>query len=314
MRYITCNYCQADDTEVVNHGPDLLLGRPGDFHLVRCRQCGLIYQNPQLTLEELPDHYPEGYQPYKKDPENESSTLRRLDVQYGLSRRRRQLLRHHPQPGRLLDVGCATGLFLKGMCDQGWTVAGVELSPYAADYARRAFGLDVFTGTLEEANLLAGSFDVVTMWDVLEHVIDPKATLAEVARILKPGGMLAISLPNPSCLEARLFGASWVGWDRPRHLHLFTPEVLRRYLAGADFQLKTIESLGGRLGLSLLSLEMWLRARNIPEEKWQWLVQAIYNWPLRLASWPLYRLAELSNKTTVMTAFAWRPAVKMLPN
>ena len=65
----------------------------------------------------------------------------------------------------------------------------------------------------------AQSFDVVTLWDVFEHVLDPKATLTEIARILKPNGLVVIHTPNPTSLEARLMGANWVGWERPRHLH-----------------------------------------------------------------------------------------------
>ncbi len=66
-RYVRCNFCNADDTEVMNHGPDLLLQKPGDFYLVRCRRCGLIYQNPQLSQEELAAHYPDNYLPYQQD-------------------------------------------------------------------------------------------------------------------------------------------------------------------------------------------------------------------------------------------------------
>lgn len=304
MKHVNCNYCGANDTEPVNHGPDLLLNRPGDYHLVRCRQCGLIYQNPQLTLDELGQHYPDEYNPYKKDASEETSALRRLDVQYGLDRRSKLLMKHAPTPGHILDIGCATGLFLNSMRPYGWQTTGVELSPYAAEYAQKTFGLDVRVGTVEQAQFPDNSFDVVTMWDVLEHVIDPKVTLAEVARILKPGGLLALSLPNPSAPEARLFGGSWVGWDRPRHLHLFTPPVLQNYLTDAGYGRGQIESLGGRLGLTLLSLEMHLNGKQIPERKWRPWLNFLYIWPFRIASWPIYRLAELTNKTTVMNVFA----------
>jgi len=307
MKHVNCNYCGAADTDLVNHGPDLLLNQPGDYRLVRCRQCGLIYQNPQLTLEELGNHYPQEYSPYKKDMRDEKSTIRRLDTQYGLSRRCKLLMKYTLQPGSILDIGCATGLFLNAMQQHGWQSTGVELSPYAAEYARQQFQLKVKTGTVEKANFPDNSFDVVTMWDVLEHVIDPKATLFEIARILKPGGLLALSLPNPTCPEAHIFGSSWVGWDRPRHLHLFTPIVLEKYLNMTGFHLEKIESLGGRLGLTLLSLELVLKARHIPEKKWRPWLRLIYTGPVRIATWPVYRLGELANKTTVMNVFARLP-------
>lgn len=304
MIEVTCNYCGTDDADLVNQGPDLLLNRPGDFRLMRCRHCGLIYQNPRLTLEELPSYYPEEYQPYRQDIDAQDSALQRFDAQFGLNRRCRQLIRHHPQPAQLLDVGCATGLFLNTMRQYDWQVTGVELSPYASEYARRTFGLEVITGTLESAQLPNNAFDVVTLWDVLEHVVDPKITLKEISRILKPGGLLALSLPNPTAFEASLFGASWVGWDRPRHLHLFTPAILKNYLQDAGFQLEAIESLGGRLGLTLLSAKMLCRSRNISDNKSLPILNFIYNIPFRLVSWPFYRIGELMNRATVMTVFA----------
>ena len=307
MRYVNCNYCEADDHEPVTQGPDLLLNRQEIFYLVRCRQCGLIYQNPQLTLEEISDHYPEKYKPYRLDIENETQITRRIDAQYGLSRRCQQLSKHYPAKGTLLDIGCATGLFINEMRQQGWQVQGVELSPYAAEYARQTFDLNVFTGTLEAAELPTHSFDVVTMWDVLEHVIDPKATLREINRILKPGGMLALSLPNPGCIEARLFGSHWIGWDRPRHLHLFTTAVLQKYLLATGFTQIKVESLGGRLGLTLLSIQLMLTHKQYTPAKIERWLNLIYNWPIRAATWPIYRLAEKLNQTTVMNIFAYKP-------
>jgi 2-polyprenyl-3-methyl-5-hydroxy-6-metoxy-1,4-benzoquinol methylase len=304
MQSVTCNYCGVDNSVLVNYGPDLLLNLPGDFYLVRCLNCDLIYQNPQLTIGELSNHYPKEYLPYREDIRKEKSALRRLDQSYGLARTCRRVIQHHPQTGRLLDVGCATGLFMNAMRQRGWEVTGVDLSPYAAQYARRNFNLEVEVGTIEDIAYASDTFDLVTLWDVLEHVPDPRATLKEIARVLKPEGMLALSLPNPVCIEARLFGSYWVGWDRPRHLHLFTPAVLARYLQDSGFELISLQSYSGRLGLTLLSLEFYLKAKGIPEKRWRHWLKLLYNWPLRMATWPVYRLGEIYNQTTSMTAFA----------
>lgn len=304
MRYVACNYCQQDDTELVNQGPDLYLNHPGDFRLVRCRNCGLIYQNPQLTLDELLPHYPfEAYERYGTDAPEDGAPERGL-VQRGLVRRCERIMDYRERPGAILDVGCATGDFLGAMRQRGWEVSGVELNPEAAHFARTHRRLDVYTGTLEEAEFEANCFDVVTMWDVFEHVVDPRMTLREVGRILRPGGLLGLSLPNPVGLEARLFGDAWAGWDRPRHLHLFTPTVIRRYLHEAGFRHVRIESLGGRLKVTLLSVGYLCHARGIPRERWEPWLERLYNWPLRLLTWPLYRIAELLNQTTTMTVFA----------
>ena len=299
MRYVVCNFCGRDDAEPVNEGPDLYLDRPGDFRLVRCRNCGLIYQNPQLTLDELLPHYPfEAYSRYDTETLDDGAPER------GILRSCERIMRYQERPGRLLDVGCATGAFLSAMRQRGWQVTGVELNPEAAQFAQSHRRLDVHTGTLEEVGFEANSFDVVTMWDVFEHVLDPRKTLQEVVRILKPGGLLALSLPNPAGLEARLFGHAWAGWDRPRHLHLFTPSVLRRYLHDAGFGNIRIESLGGRLSVTLLSVGYLCAARGIGRERRERWIERLYNWPLRLLTWPIYRLGEILNQTTTMTAFA----------
>jgi SAM-dependent methyltransferase len=270
MQAVHCNYCGQDNWQLVNEGPDLGLNRGGSFRLVCCRNCGLIYQNPQPTREELPQFYPDEYALYQTDTTG-GSRVAELSQQHAMSRRCQRVLRHVPTPGVVVDVGCATGQFLQAMVQQGWQAVGVELSEYAADHARNA-GLDVHTGTLEEASLPASQFDLVTLWDVFEHVLDPQETLAEIGRVLKPGGFVVIHTPNPTCLEARLFGSNWIGWERPRHLHLYTPDVLRAYLQDAGFELVSIESFSGRLSVTLLSVEYALKARGMPEAKWRpWL-------------------------------------------
>ena len=302
MEFVTCNNCGGDSVDLVNSGRDLQLNRPLFYTLVRCRRCDLIYQNPRPTPAEIGEHYPATYDRFVTD--EPQSVTQRLSRHHELSRRRQQVERRAPAPGRLLDVGCATGLFLKTMRDGGWQVAGVELNEYAAAHARNLFDLEVVTGTLEAFSYPPASFDVITMWDVLEHVFDPKQTLAQAAELLKAGGLLVLSTPNPTCFEARLFGSCWIGWERPRHLHLFSPEVLRRYLERAGFEKIDFASRGGRWSVTLTSIAFLLKARGVPEEKWRpWLSRA-YNLPLRLLSLPFYLLAERLNQTTTMTVFA----------
>lgn len=305
MKQTSCNYCGRDDFEQVIASRDLYLNRSAVYHLVRCRHCGLIYQNPQLEADELLPHYPPSeYALYSRAIEEESSALHRADRQRGMMRRYHHLMKYVDEPGRMLDIGCATGAFIAAMRDQQWQVVGVELNPQAAEYARRTLHLDVRTGVLEDARFSDDEFDVVTMWDVFEHVLNPRETLREIARILKPGGWLVTAVPNPASLEARLFGRYWAGWDQPRHLHLYAPDVLRRYLQDAGFEQIKIDSFSGRLNVTLLSTGYLCNAKNIPEKRWKPWLNALYNWPLRLLTWPMYRLAEAFNQTTNMTVFA----------
>jgi 2-polyprenyl-3-methyl-5-hydroxy-6-metoxy-1,4-benzoquinol methylase len=307
MKHICCNFCGADDTELVNHGPDLLLQKPGDFYLVRCRHCGLIYQNPQLSQAELAAHYPQEYLPYQQVATKRPSAVTQVSRDHAINRLCDRVERRRPQHGRLLDVGCATGSFLHAMKQRGWQVQGVEPITHAAAQAQHLFGLEVFVGLLEEAAYPDATFDVVTLWDVLEHVADARTTLQEASRILKPGGLLVCSVPNPASVEARLFGSYWVGWERPRHLTLIPPALFPAYLLKAELSFSGIESFNGRLNLTLLSLEFALKARGVPARKWRPWLNLAYAPPFRLATWPLYKLGERLNKTSIMTVFAERP-------
>jgi 2-polyprenyl-3-methyl-5-hydroxy-6-metoxy-1,4-benzoquinol methylase len=159
----------------------------------------------------------------------------------------------YSRPGKILDVGCSVGFFLERARAEGWTTFGVEISNDTAELAR-ARGLDVFTGTLEEAGLRPESFDVVTMWDALEHVEDPVATIAMAAEVLKEEGLLALSTPNIGGLFPRLSyrAARWTGrWPHPEppsHLFQFSKTTISRLLSQSG--LAPIQILDRRIPLS----------------------------------------------------------------
>lgn len=303
MIEVRCNYCGSAKTTLVNEGADLLLNRGGHYRLVQCQQCGLIYQNPRPTLDELDSFYPDDYVPYDQGKQR-TNWLQEKNLAYQMGRRTSRVVRFRAEPGRVLDVGCATGAFLVAMRELGWQTQGVELSEHAAEYARQVQKLDVYTGTLASANFEDGAFDVVTLWDVLEHVLDPRATLAEVRRILKPNGLLVLSLPNPDCWEAKLFGEHWVGWDRPRHLHIFSQDVLRDYLREYHFCWLGVQSFSGRLAMTLMSLDFMMNAKRIAPEKWRPWRKFFYNPLFRLLTLPIYKLSEVRNQLTSMVVFA----------
>jgi SAM-dependent methyltransferase len=131
---------------------------------------------------------------------------------------------------RLLEIGCGTGVFLRVAQEAGWDVRGVEVSRYAADQARAA-GLLVDCAPLEEVDLPPASFDAVVLWDTIEHLPQPAETLAGAARLLRPGGVLALSTGDVTSLCARLSGADWHLFTLPEHLWFFSPAALRRLLA-----------------------------------------------------------------------------------
>jgi SAM-dependent methyltransferase len=139
------------------------------------------------------------------------------------------------RPGRLLDVGCGDGRFLKAMQGRGWQVEGLETDPVAAGLARRRTGATIHESYLEATPLSESAFDMVSLLHVLEHVPDPRATLTTAHRLLKPGGTLLIAIPNIQCIEASVFGRNWYPLDLPRHYWGFTPHTLVRLVEECGF-------------------------------------------------------------------------------
>jgi SAM-dependent methyltransferase len=147
--------------------------------------------------------------------------------------------RHASGRGRLLDLGCWVGFLLAEARDRGWTVLGVEPSEFGSTFARDRLGLDVITGEFASIELPAGSFDAITMGDVIEHLTEPLATLTRIRSLLAPGGILWLALPDAGSRLARSMGRRW--WSViPTHVQYFTRGSISALLARADFDVVEI--------------------------------------------------------------------------
>ncbi|HUJ09745.1 MAG TPA: class I SAM-dependent methyltransferase [Verrucomicrobiae bacterium] len=235
------------------------------FRLVRCSRCGLVYLNPRPTAESLALFYPPCYSPYQQKVGVETPRLRGLR---GLGRKiwlwigerrheeRRSLInRLYPLPGRLLGVGCATGRFLAQMQPHGWQVAGVEWNAQAAARAREALGAEVHTGDVLSCPWPDASFDVVTLWHVLEHLPDPKAALEKIIQLLRPGGRVVILAPSAANAEFWLLGRlDHHPVDIPRHLYHFSPSTLTALLKQTGFQIERTKTFSWNVTPRLTSV------------------------------------------------------------
>lgn len=198
---------------------------------VRCEQCGTTYINPVPGEEELQVLYDASGQLVHGDS-------RRIDLDFKPSRYRREEEVLSVRSGRLLDVGCATGSFLNRAQELGFDEAvGIDISLPDIEYARRR-GYNVYRGDFRSLSLESESFDVVTCWATLEHVRDPLAFCRESFRVLKPGGLIALSVPSGGGLSFRLLGRKWhmVGVD---HLNYFTLNGVRRMLSKSGFSIES---------------------------------------------------------------------------
>ena len=172
--------------------------------------------------------------------------------------------------GRLLDVGCGSGSWLVTMKELGWNIEGVDFDPEAVRVARE-LGLNVQVGSVEAQNYPSASFDAITLSHVIEHVPDPVATVAECARLLKPGGKLVLFTPNAASFCHRYFKKNWRGLEPPRHLHIFTVASMHAMLARASFSQVAVRTHVGTSVTyeSRLLQKNWPHPVNLSVQGWR---------------------------------------------
>ncbi|MFW6116317.1 MAG: class I SAM-dependent methyltransferase [bacterium] len=304
METVACNLCGSSQQELLWEGQDWMLGYPGQFTMVRCVNCGLIFLNPRPAPDEMGLYYPDDYEPFRRTARALKSPVKDLVRRVKLLPRVRIVCRSMAG-GHLLDVGCAAGGFLREMDRTGkWSVRGIEPNAHLARFARKAFGLNVFSGRLAGARFPDETFDVVTMWDVLEHVYDPQATLREVRRILKPGGVFIASVPNADSVDAQLFGRYWVGLDFPRHLYVFSESTLTDLLEKARLRPERFFCFYGRYTTFALSLSLWLNAQ-IHNQVWQRRLRALLLLPIfRYLTMPYFLTLDALKLGAIITVRA----------
>ena len=208
-----------------------------ELPIAKCRRCGLVYANPRGAEADIlqrynRDYFWNEYLPAAGAPDG------RIDYEFidGRNAPMLALIRQHaPNARRLLEVGSGAGLFLKAAERAGWDVAGVELSADGAAFAREHLGLDVREERAEAMSFPAGSFDVVAMMEVIEHLFDPRAVLDAVHRALTPRGLLVITTPNFNALSRHAMGVDWAVVSPLEHMYYFTGRTLGRLLSACGF-------------------------------------------------------------------------------
>ena len=236
---VPCNLCGSEDLETV-YGARADLERDRDLAdkfrassdelltqpLVRCRQCSLLFVNPRVPSGAMLDGYASG-----ADPVYVSQMPSRVRT---FARTLTHIDRLRPAKGRLLDVGTAAGAFLKAASDDGWDAIGIEPNKWLAEWGRAEYGVTICVGSIDEVALTPASFDVVTLWDVIEHTPDPMHVLRRARQLLVPGGLLIVNYPDIGSWIARVMGRSWPFLSSV-HLYYFTRSTMRAALEGTGF-------------------------------------------------------------------------------
>lgn len=302
MEHVCCNLCGAEDS-AVRYPSTARQAGDGDWRafrctysgygrhhtIVECQQCGLVYTDPRPDGHDIVKTYQAVEDPlYLEEREG-----RVLTFEHHLKPLER--LTGPPNGRPLLDVGCYTGIFVEIAARHGWDAWGVEPSQWAVEHAHTR-GLHVVQGTLDTADLPEAHFDVVTMWDVIEHVADPRETLQQAHRLLRPNGLLVVHTIDIDSSFAQLMGARWP-WLMEMHLYYFSRRTLRAMLEKCGFQVLSDRPQGRylRLGYLMSRVSALMPAIGRPAE---WLVTRL----------GLRRLAVPVNLGDLFTAYARKTA------
>ncbi len=228
MTATPCPICRSTPGEIVERAEP-------PYCVVKCPDCGLAYVDPIPVSEDLSRHYDQDY--YAEWISGQREKRKCMWMQ------RLKRIESMTNKGSLLDVGCGEGLFLELAKESGWQVHGADVSAYATQFASKRLGQSLFCGQIWDADLTDQSFDVITLWHVLEHTTSPMRTLQEVRRALKPSGLLVVAVPN---LNDKFMQATYrlVKGRKPHlfsiidkevHIFHFSVQSLRRLLEKAGF-------------------------------------------------------------------------------
>jgi len=276
LEHAPCPLGCTENDQALFGARDRIYNLPGRFNVVKCRACGLMRTSPRPSPDTIGYYYPDSYGPYHGTQIAHAAPAR----QSFMHRLARVLKRGLPsniqripdlKPGRLLEIGCASGAFLQQMRGCGWQVEGIEMSSTAAD-AARAHGHAVYAGAVENAPDPARPYDLIVGWMVLEHLHDPAAVLRRLHGWAGPRAWLAISVPNAGALEFSWFTHRWYALQVPTHLFHFTPATIGKLLKRCGWQprkifhQRSVSNLLASCGLALQNRRClarpaaWLRA------------------------------------------------------
>jgi ubiquinone/menaquinone biosynthesis C-methylase UbiE len=302
MKEMVCILCHSSERRLVCAGTDrdsTLDNRI--YYLYQCRICGLVYLSPRPdTPEEIAEIYPSTYESYVTKRRFFVMMMRKIAWRPEIA----EIIARTSPNSNIVEIGASTGEFLYELRKNGRKfLTGVDINSEIARIAKDRYNLNFLVGQLENLNLPAGSFDVVIMRHVLEHLPDPVLTMKTVANILKPEGYCIITVPNIDSHTSRIFGPDWYGYQIPRHFFLFPQHTLTRIfeIAGLHIE-RVIHSAAPNIWIG--SARFWL-ARN----GYKGLAQLIhYTNPLAVAAFaPLGILSMILRSSGVIRVIARRP-------
>jgi len=208
------------------------------YEVQRCGNCGMGKTMPFPSDEELEELYSASNY---RDKDKGKRFIPPMEWLVGLLRNRRlRAIERFIKKGTILDIGCGRGLLLKAARESGWEVYATEHNKDSASHAADILGIDVRSDDIRNAGFESGSFDVISLWHVLEHLQDPQGVIEKCHDLLKPGGLLVIAVPNFASLQAIVSGRHWFHLDVPYHLYHFKLHSLEKLIGRSGFRIKKV--------------------------------------------------------------------------
>lgn len=262
LEFFPCSFCGSDEYTIVFRGKDLMVDLPGQFQMVRCKSCGLLRQNPRLDWVDLQKHYPLNHGSYKPLLPNSSTRLTRIIARYGHWKRVNLVSKYVPS-GEWLEVGIGSGLILQeALFRNKWNLKAIEPNRQIAGYVQDNLEIPVQPVLFEDYIAEEESFDLITMWDVLEHLPNPIGAIKKAHKLLRNNGFFIFQIPNYDSWNRIVFKATWGGYDLPRHLYLFPKKALYELLPRFGFKIIRETTVAGSHGAFILDLRFWLKMNN----------------------------------------------------
>ena len=243
VHHEVCPLCFSDKTGLLFNSNDHFVSRK-DFAVFKCSDCGFLFTQDYPEESEIGAYYEsEEYISHSDTSRGFSNKLYRIARTIMLGRKKVLVEKVTGlKKGKILDIGSGTGYFAAIMRKAGWQVKGVEINEKARNFSASNFGLEVDLPdriTSYDTN----SFDCITLWHVLEHFHDPFKYISEIYRLLKPGAVCVVALPNSSSYDSTYYKQFWAAWDVPRHLWHFQPSTFRIFSEKSGFILENLETL-----------------------------------------------------------------------
>jgi len=232
-----CSHCGSEATPYLVSKDYNIAITENEFRYFKCTGCGLLFISP--VPDDLGRYYPQSYSAYEKP------TVDELQLKSGLETSKLKIIQNYVTSGRLLEIGPASGGFAYLAKVSGFEVDCIEMDKNCCEILRDVIQVNaVNSNDIVEAFGGLGHYNVIVMWHVIEHLINPLEVIEVAARHLAPGGILVLATPNPRSIQFKTFKSYWVHLDAPRHLHLIDPAIIAKKVLSCGFQVVSLTTKG----------------------------------------------------------------------